>query len=632
MRPQQTPHAEVEVVGGGAAVEEVGAAAPARAAGQPRYLEVERLGDADGLGVYERRLGVVGLVAPVDAVDAQGVLFLLRSLYDAHPHRVLGVRLEDRGRGVAVDGGAEDVGRVRRLAVSLLAQHERLGAVVDAHDPRVVVGELLGRFWSLYRAVGGARVAAGLCERDEVLHGDAELAEVVVSGGSDHVHRRPRRVAGAAIAAGVSMGGIVYRLVVISGLRVAEVVALRLDDERPEVASVLVHRREVVVVSEDRSQLVVGVPALVDGLPRSRAGLRTRVPVGRVFEAAAVPVAALLACGDPLVEVGLFLAEGGLLVVPAVGGAVGGEHVELNEVDVAADHVGLGQLDEGVAAEPVGQAVGEVEVDAVSGVDPDEERLGLLLSGEDGVGVLGRDHDAALRVVPAFPVVLYVGLYDAHVVCDLARSRRTRLREWRAGVRALSGVARHHLLFEGELVREVLLDRVGGVEAGCVEHLAGDHAAGGGEILALDGAGVVLVAVGLADAVRGLRRAPAVLAGYEARVARVVGGRPGRGLGARQRFQVADVHAVGGLARAVLAHVVDAQQRPEAFREVRVEVTVEDGVAERAGLAARSEEQVGGERLAGAVGLGVYGLGLGAVLVGRLSGGLAGGSGVSGLD
>ena len=66
--------------------------------------------------------------------------------------------------------------------------------------------------------------------------------------------------------------------------------------------------------------------------------------------------------------------KAGLLVVPTVRRAVGGEYVEVHEVDVAADHVGLDQLLVGVVADLIRRAVGDLEVDAVALVDPEEER------------------------------------------------------------------------------------------------------------------------------------------------------------------------------------------------------------------------------------------------------------------
>ncbi len=64
-----------------------------------------------------------------------------------------------------------------------------------------------------------------------------------------------------------------------------------------EIASVLVERGEVMIVSEDRTKLGVCVPALADRLSRrDLPGVEFRVPGRRVLEPTPAPVAGRSGC------------------------------------------------------------------------------------------------------------------------------------------------------------------------------------------------------------------------------------------------------------------------------------------------------------------------------------------------
>ena len=139
-----------------------------------------------------------------------------------------------------------------------------------------------------------------------------------------------------------------------AGLRVVPGRVGGLDVHRREQALLLVQVGVLVVVEERRPQRLVDEPAVAVGLP----GHRARA------------------------------------VVPADAGAVGGQLVELHQVDVGGDLGGLLRLHE-VAVEPVDvverdvrvlvevQVVGRQDLDALTESGPDRVGLRLLRAGPD---------------------------------------------------------------------------------------------------------------------------------------------------------------------------------------------------------------------------------------------------------
>ena len=516
---------------------------------------------------------------------------------------------------------AHAVGRVDVDAALLQAVLQRRVAVVNRHGAGVGLREVLrlpGRGNGDVPARHGVGVL--LHKRDEVGERQRELAEVVGHSLPDDVTLRSHGVALASAREGGAhnpVRRVVDGLEVLAAERVANVGPARLDDERTIEAAALVDGGEVVVVREDRPQLVVGVPALVDRLARHGHAVRlgVRVPGGGGRDTAAGVLAAhpgrvvlRLADGVVLHRIGclciegdLVLGEGRFLVVPAVGRAVAGRHVELHQVDVLAEHVGLRQFEEVVVADEVRQHVRERVVDAVTRVDPHEQRLGLFGPSEDGRDVLGQHQHAALGVVVAPLVVDDVALQDGDVVAHLAGGRRAGVgvgRATRCGGTAVRG-QRDRLLD----VESRLRDRGAGDVAGRV-----DLGTRGG--------------VALGDAAQRLRGAPAVLAGdhpWKAGARRAGQRQSWAGdcrVVAAERQQRAHVDPVRSGAQALLLRgaqvgpgrdrgaalltlVVHPVERPEALREVRVEVAVEDDIAEGAVLAPAAEQQLGGVGLTG---------------------------------
>ena len=111
-------------------------------------------------------------------------------------------------------------------------------------------------------------------------------------------------------------------------------------------------------------------------------------------------------------------------------------------MDVAADHVGLDQLLVGVVADLVRRAVGDLEVDAVALVDPEEERLGFLGAGDDRGDVLVGDHDPTLEIDPLLLVVDERDLDHRRAVRHRAGSVRARIDDGGAGERCLVRIHR----------------------------------------------------------------------------------------------------------------------------------------------------------------------------------------------
>ncbi len=91
------------------------------------------------------------------------------------------------------------------------------------------------------------------------------------------------------------------------------------------------------------------------------------------------------------------------------------------------DHVRLDEIQEVVVAEPVGRAVGQVEVDTIVGVGPEEERLNRLGAGQHLIHVLVEDEYARLGVVPSGIVVGNIDLDERDVVRDLAGPGQARI-------------------------------------------------------------------------------------------------------------------------------------------------------------------------------------------------------------
>ena len=117
---------------------------------------------------------------------------------------------------------------------------------------------------------------------------------------------------------------------------------------------------------------------------------------------------------DPLPH--LVGAHGAVLIVEAVGGAVGGGDIELHQVDVLADDVGRRLHLEIVLLVFTGSQVGVVEIDAVVAVGPDEERLRGLGAVDRGLGVSPQGQNARLGKVLAQLVELHVELDDRGLV------------------------------------------------------------------------------------------------------------------------------------------------------------------------------------------------------------------------
>ena len=174
----------------------------------------------------------------------------------------------------------------------------------------------------------------------------------------------------------------------------------RLHDEGPEQAVLLVDVGIQVVVEKDGVQLLVGEEPLDERL-------------------------ILPGPGD---------------VVPAVGRAVGHDGVEFHQMDVVAHDVGDGLQLEGAGLNALRQEVGELHLDAVPGVSPDDQRLRLnfaplhlgkvVVQGAHFFNVLLEDEEAALGVVPAIVVVDHVGLHcrDVKALYVFRRSAGTGVR------------------------------------------------------------------------------------------------------------------------------------------------------------------------------------------------------------
>ncbi|CAB4582445.1 unannotated protein [freshwater metagenome] len=466
------PRAEPHVLDAHPAVEEVahpwlvgrGAEAGpalAEAAADRHVVDVEGLGHTDRPGVDERRRRIARVAVPSGAVDREVVLLLVRALDQAVTDVVAPVGVQDRGLGITPHPGTEGVGGVDLLTEHLrragreLSQGHRFVPVVDPHAALVTVGsrqrlqrrcDRVGPVLEVGEGERHARLGRDE-QRDEVVHRDAELTEVVTGPRTDHVHGGAVRGAHTRRAAHRTPGRVVDRLEPLARLGVTAVEAGGLDDERVEHAAVLHRRGEVVVVQEHRAQLVVGEPALLDGLPLVQpvaTGVRrfgSRVVVGGERHGAAGDEVAGPGTGDHLVVEGrLVLGERGLLVVPAVRRSVRGQHVEVDEVDVRSDHVGLDQTLVDVVADVVRGAVGELEVDAVTLVHTEEERLGGLRPGQHRVDVLVGDHDPALQVDPAGVVVGDRQLDDRGAVGDDPSAGGARVHRGRARQRLVLGV------------------------------------------------------------------------------------------------------------------------------------------------------------------------------------------------
>ena len=275
-------------------------------------------------------------------------------------------------------------------------------------------------------------VDAGLVGVLEVRVLEVELAEVVAPAvavdvaGDDGGLPAGRA---AVLAAAVADGGAVAEL--HAGLVVGPGGARGLDQHGGVEADLLVGGRAEVVVGEDGAEAAVhaghvhhrvGEPALQRG-PRSLPGGLAvgRPDRGRLdgAEEGVVERGERRARGEPLavgrvasagrvegVDGGDALAhrvgrQRAVLVVPAVGRAVGGGEVPLGQVDVLADDVGGGA--DLVVVELVDRRdqVGVLVHDAVEGVHPHHERLGRLLLGDGRDRVLPEHADALLRVVEA---------------------------------------------------------------------------------------------------------------------------------------------------------------------------------------------------------------------------------------
>ena len=122
---------------------------------------------------------------------------------------------------------------------------------------------------------------------------------------------------------------------------------------------------------------------------------------------------------------------------------------------MAADHVGLDQLLVGVVADLIRRAVGDLEVDAVALVDPEEERFGFLLAGHDRRDVLVGHHDPTLEVDPLRLVVDDGDLDHRRAVRDGARFGGARIDDGGARERSLGGIHR----LAGDVRRIVELPR-----------------------------------------------------------------------------------------------------------------------------------------------------------------------------
>ncbi len=196
------------------------------------------------------------------------MLFLLGTLDHPRAYRVARVCLQQRCGRVAVDRGTENVGRIRRIHVGRdVANGERLAPVVDPHDSRVVVGIFFwgcrrsDRLFAGYRRIGAGRAGAGPIQTDEVLDGQSELSEIVGWAGADYVDTSADGVGIADVAADFTVGRVVDRLEVLSALGIADVHVCRFHHHRSEEATVLILSREVMVVGEDRSKVVVDIPS-----------------------------------------------------------------------------------------------------------------------------------------------------------------------------------------------------------------------------------------------------------------------------------------------------------------------------------------------------------------------------------
>jgi hypothetical protein len=265
---------------------------------------------------------------------------------------------------------------------------QRLAAVVDRHDPRVVVAAQFGRRVE--------RASLMVHERHEVPHRQARLPErrhLRLRAGLDH-RLGPRPLQDA-------LPAVVHRRPV--GRRPPPRVG-RLGDQCCKQSPLLAVVREQVVVEEARAELLVDDPAV-------------QADVGRQGTVRDLHVRHHLRATRPG------------QVVPAGGRAVGGEHVELDQVHVQPALDGQLGVVEAVLfnrAEEVGQS----QLDDVAVVGPDEQRLARLLLGQDlFLRVLERgvdrshgrtDHsvEVAVRVPPPPPVVDERLLRHLDVVVD----------------------------------------------------------------------------------------------------------------------------------------------------------------------------------------------------------------------
>ena len=381
-----------------------------------------------------------------------------------------------------------------RVAVVRLQQRgERIPVNVGAEDVRrVVAGRSAGPKGQWLVAVvdphhprvvfgsgegGGVhRTSPGIEQERKVVHEQGELAKVR----KERMHHHRLR--------GCFHG--------FAGAGVEVLSPLRLHGQTAEKPVVLVGGGEQVVVEKDALQLHVGEPLVVDGLP----GRHARI------------------------------------VVPSDAGPIGHQKVKLDEVGMYAGFVGAGEQLERVAAQHLGELVGEADPNAFPGVRPDDQGLGLLSAGAHRLFVLGQDEKPAFRVVPAVPVV-GDGHLDGHDV-----------------ILALRG-----------LTRDAGIDKYGA------------RARVGGEKVFLELGGFPPAL----DPKWGARGFVPEGSRDEVGKARLVLGRPGRRFPVRKRPQGGDPFAVGVALAAVLQRVEGALQAPHAVHEVRVQVAVDDGIAHR---------------------------------------------------
>ena len=201
------------------------------------------------------------------------------------------------------------------------------------------------------------------------------------------------------------------------------------------------------IVHEHSAQFIISKPAFLDGLAvlqpiaASVPTLLCWVVLLREGNGAAEhKIAGFSSRQHRSIKLCLVLSKSCLLIIPTVGSTIRGQNIEVHQVNMASHHVGLHQLLVSVVAQMIRGAVRQFEIDAVSRIDSEEERLRLFRTGKNGVDVFVSDDHPALNIHPIGVVVHQGQLNHTGSIRHRSGSGGAGIDHWRSRLRFVTTV------------------------------------------------------------------------------------------------------------------------------------------------------------------------------------------------